>query len=220
MNLTQIIISAALSLVAAVVAAYITHRFRNKEYKRDFIMERGYVTHERLLDNLRQFFNQPEIAYDMYHYKERNVEKLKELGEISKISFASYKEGQYSKWNNVEVYDRYIKTFTEQFRDDIYSLSKLSTPHVRSVAKKIIDTYDAYSRDAVNMLDEGLQDAWDLKSDKFHEGGQAYMDRIFEAYWGRCWLEILPDLERLKAGVEEFVALEKPRNLWLSGLRG
>ena len=135
--------------------------------------------------------------------------KLKKLQEISSLSFSAYKQSERSQWKKVESYNSYIEIFVEKFRDDIYSLSKLSPSRIRIVAKKIIDTYDAFSQDAGNMLAEGTADSWDLKLNKFHEGGTAYMDLIFEAFWGRCWLEILPDLEKLKTEVESFVALEK-----------
>jgi hypothetical protein len=182
---------------------------RKKERKK-FVIKENYDTFVNLLENLKDFFTDVTEEYDYFGYEKNNKKLKKDLLNRLKINFIEYtkkqeKEGLSCDYNKLEVYLYYIEKFEKTFLDDISKIAILSHPSIKKIVIRIENIYIS-TKKRESLLFESLED--ELGHEEY-ENESGYINFKKDAYWGYCWLEILPLLKKLQNNLDKAVDLKK-----------
>ncbi len=210
--LISAIISVTVSFITACSTTYVTFYFRDKEDRKKFILNENYQVYKKLFEKLKEFFSNPDISDDPMGYRRKqtikdinkrlsvNFEEYKKKVEIGKLEIG--KKVHFCEYDSMESSLHYIKKFEELFLKDIKKISLLSPTKIKKISTKIENIYtDAKEREKLleESLGEELGDVTFFDDKKhIHFNDEGYYDFKKEAYWGKCWLEILPLLKKLK----------------------
>ena len=216
-----ILINAIISICVAIIIAYFTARvtfyFKEKEFRNKLMIEKNYNIFINLRNNLKDFFTEVTEKYDFWGYLTKNKKLLKDIKNRLKTNFDEYskkqeKEGLFCNYNKVELYFDYIKKFESIFFKDIQKITKLSPSNIKKVAIKIENIYLTAKKEECllfeSLQDELGQDGSENEKDKY----SGYIRFKQDAYWGKCWLKILPLLKKLKNNIEYAADIKKISN--------
>lgn len=210
-----ILTNAIISILVAVITAYFTARatydFKEKEDRKKFIIKNNYDNFINLRNKLKKFFTEVEVKYDFWSYLAKNKKLLKDINNRLKTNFSEYskkikKEGLFCDYNKVELYLDYIEKFEKIFLKDISKITILSPDNIKKIATKIEEIYRTAKGEECLFFESLLED--ELGREELENGIDKYSGYINfkkNAYWGECWLEILPLLKKLKKYLEDAV---------------
>lgn len=210
----NVIIPSCISIIIAYFTARATYYFKEKEHRKKFVISKNYDTFVNLRNNLKDFFTDVAEKYDFWGYLTKNKKSLKDMENRLKTNFTEYtkreeKEGISCVYNAVSkgvLYLDYIEKFEKIFLDDISEIAKLSHPDIKKITTKIENIYITTKKEEC-LLFESLQD--ELGERVLEDKYSGYMEFKKCAYWGQCWLQILPLLKKLQNNLDEAVNLEK-----------
>lgn len=218
MEKIPIIINVIISFFIAVITAYFTARatydFNEKENRKKLVIEKNYDTFVNLRNNLKEFFTDVTEKYDFFSYLTENKKLLKDIKNRLKTNLTEYTkkqetEGLYCNYNKIETYLGCIEKFEKSFLSDISEVAGLSHPDIKKIATKIENIYLAAKKGEClffeSLQDELGQEELENKIDKY----SGYISFKKDAYWGECWLQILPLLKNLQNNLDEAVDLRK-----------
>lgn len=206
-----------INLFSSIVTAYITARavydFQEKKYRKEIVIEKNYNTFVNLRNNLKELFTEVAEKYDFWGYLAKNKKLLQDLENRLKTNFIEYtkkqeKEGLFCNYNKIELFLHYIKKFEKDFLGDISKVAVLSHPKIKKIATKIENIYLSTKKEECIFF-ESLQD--ELGQEKLENEINKYSGYISfkkDAYWGECWLQILPLLKKLQKNLDNAVDLK------------
>ena len=157
------------------------------------------------------FLYKAQEKYDYFDYLAKNKKLLKDIENRLKTNFTEYTEKQekerlFCSYNKVEIYLNYIEKFEKVFLSDISKIAGLSHPDIKKIATKIENIYIAAKKEEC-LFFEPLHD--ELGEGELGNKYSGYISFKKDAYWGECWLQILPLLKDLQNNLDEAVNLKK-----------
>jgi len=209
--LTNVIIPICVAIIVAYFTARANYDFKGKKYRKEVVIEKNYDTFVNLRNNLKDFFTDVTEKYDYFDYLAKNKKLLKDIENRLKTNFTEYTEKQekerlFCSYNKVEIYLNYIEKFEKVFLSDISKIAGLSHPDIKKIATKIENIYIAAKKEEC-LFFEPLHD--ELGEGELGNKYSGYISFKKDAYWGECWLQILPLLKDLQNNLDEAVNLKK-----------
>jgi hypothetical protein len=205
----QTLIAATVSGIITVVGFYIKEHIDKRGSRRKYILDNGYVIHERLRDNLRDFLKEEPI----FKYADVPSKASESLKNRAKASYQTYKveskKDLFSALNEITLYSAAFDDFEKRLIPDIRKVSKLSIPPVQAIADKIEALFLDSKGDEQffgELMQEELDPGYELT--KYSASQKAYIEYKQEIYKQLFWIEMYPLLLKLQTKIERVVKLQ------------
>jgi len=200
-----------ISFSTAFIASLITYWFTGRAYDKNFILEKTYDIHKKLLDKLVNFFYETDVYFDLLGYqKDKKIRSR--LKKEQKMTYREYCEkapkSLFQDIHQIRNIKDYINKF-ENWIEDIKEVSFLSNKKTRKIAKDIVKKYLEHKSEE-SLLQESIIDeiGFEKSPDEHNPIGGAFYEFKNNVNWEIFWTEIIGELKKLKNSLEKFVALK------------
>lgn len=207
MDWLQISVSVAISLIGFYLSLLTKNYYEDKRFRNNFILDKHYTTHDKVLDTLRQFFEIEEFKYSNIPTKPSKSDK-----DALNISWNDFSKKPnldlelMSGFYEVTFFQDMFNFIEKNLKVDIYRLSKISSKKVQKIAQNINGELEKYVEESSLISDLLMDELGPDVDGTLNEKEKVYIKRTHDSLCKLFLIEIIPMLKNLEKSIVKIVS--------------